>query len=71
MEWLVRMLIGLCVRKSANRVEECSNYWGISLLSVVGFCLWGILVICISSSSIDGAIGKEQCVFRKIMGRAD
>ena len=85
-EWLARLFNG-CFReggvpkewksacivplyKGKGERSECANYRGISLLSVVGKVYGGILIDRIRSS-VDRAIGEEQCGFREGRGCVD
>ena len=85
-EWLVRMFNGCfetgCVPedwksacivplyKGKGDTRECGSYRGISLLSVVGKVYGRVLIERVIECT-DGAIGREQCGFRKGMGCSD
>ena len=85
-EWLVRLLNGCfesgCVPgdwksacivplyKGKGDTRECGSYRGISLLSVVGKVYGRILIERVIECT-DGAIGGEQCGFRKGMSCSD
>ena len=85
-EWLVRLFNGCfesgCVPgdwksacivplyKGKGDTRECGSYRGISLLSVVGKVYGRVLIERVIECT-DGAIGGEQCGFRKGMGCTD
>ena len=86
LEWLVRLLNlsfdmgvvpmdwrGACIvppYKGNGDKCECSNFRGISLLSVVGK-LFGRVLIKRVRAGIECAIGEEQCGFRQGRGCMD
>src|SRR5678815_918799 len=58
------------IYKGKGDKKECSNYRGISLLSVVGK-IYGRIIIKNVKSITDKQIGEEQCGFRDCRGCVD
>ena len=67
-DWTSACIVPLCKGKGDTR--ECGSYRGISLLSVVGKVYGRVLIERVIECT-DGAIGGEQCGFRKGMSCSD